>query len=190
MKPKDDKKIEQIYKATLELVQEYGLAGITMNKIAKSSEMATGTIYIYFDSKEELVNTLFTECRKASAAIYFTGYDPGMTFKQGFKVIWMNLLKYRVKKFEEAVFVDQCYHSPFITESTKEITRQLFQPLHKLMDQGKKEGLVKELDTFLLLTFMIGSIREIVKYYHYSDRKITADIAEQAFHLCWDGLKA
>lgn len=190
MKPRDDKKIEQIFKATLELVQEYGLAGITMNKIAKASKLATGTIYIYFASKDELVNSLFTECRKASAAIYFTGYDPEMPFKQGFKVIWMNLLRYRVEKFEEAVFIDQCHHSPFITESTKDITRKLFQPLHKLMEQGKQEGLVKDLDTFLLLTFMIGSISEIVKYSHYSDREITDAVAVQAFHLCWDGLKA
>jgi len=190
MKPRDDKKIDQIYRATLDLVQEYGLAGITMSKIAKASKLATGTIYIYFNSKDELVNALFTECRKASAAIYFTGYDTEMPFKTGFKTIWMNLLRYRIEKFEEAVFIDQCYHSPFITESTKEITRKLFQPLHKLMEQGKQEGLVKDLDTFLLLTFMIGSISEIVRHSLYSGRKITDTVANDAFKLCWDGLKA
>src|ERR1022692_1152089 len=144
MKPRDEKKIDQIFKATLDLVQAYGLAGITMGKIANASKLATGTIYIYFASKEELVNALFTECRKASAAIYFTGYDPQVPFKEGFKVIWMNLLKHRVEKFEEAVFLDQCYHSPFIAESTKEITRKLFQPLRRLIDRGKQEGLVKD----------------------------------------------
>jgi len=190
VKPKDDKKIEQIYKATLELVQEYGLAGITMNKIAKASKLATGTIYIYFSGKEELINALFMECRKASAAIYFTGYDAKMPFKKGFKTIWMNLLRYQIEKFEEAVFLDQCYHSPFIEESTKDITRKLFQPLYKLIEQGKKEGLVKNIDTFLLLTFMKGSINETVKHSNYSGRKISVTVMEQAFNLCWDGLKA
>jgi len=190
MKPRDEKKTEQIFNATLKLVQEYGLAGITMSKIAKASKLATGTIYIYFPGKEELINALFTECRKSSAAIYFTGYNPDMPFKLGFKTIWMNLLHYQIEKFREAVFLDQCYHSPFIEESTKEITRKLFQPLHKLIEQGKKEGLVKDMDTFLLLTFMKGSISEIVRYSFYSGRKINTAMMEQAFNLCWDGLKA
>ena len=58
MKPRDDKKVEQIYKATLLLVTEKGLAGITMSEIAKEAGLATGTLYIYFKNKDELVNAL------------------------------------------------------------------------------------------------------------------------------------
>lgn len=190
MKPKDDKKTEQIFSATLRLVKEHGLAGITMSDIAHAAKIATGTLYIYFSGKDELINDLFTECRKASAAIYFMNYDPAMPFKIGFKTIWMNLLKHRIEKFEEAVFLDQCYHSPFITESTREITSSLLQPLYKLMERGKQEHLIKDLDTFLLLTFMVGSISEVVKYSCYSGRKLTVPVINNVFNLCWDGLKA
>lgn len=190
MKVRDEKKIENIYQATLALVKDYGLAGITMSTIAKTAKLATGTLYIYFKNKEDLVNTLFTECRKSSAAVYFKGFDAAMPFKTGFKTIWMNLLQHRVKNFEEAVFLDQCYHSPFITESNREITSKLFRPLHALIDRGKEEGLIKNLDTFLLLVFMIGSTHEIVRYYKYSGRKLTGQVTEEMFTMCWDGMKA
>jgi AcrR family transcriptional regulator len=190
VKPKDDKKTEQIFRATLKLVKERGLAGITMSEIARAANLATGTLYIYFAGKDELINALFTECRRASAAIYFMNYTPEMPFKIGFKTIWLNLLKHRMENFEEAVFMDQCYHSPFITESTKEITSTLLQPLYKLMERGKKEGLIKKLDTFILLIFMVGGINEIVKHSTYSGIKLSKNLIEEIFNLCWDGLKA
>ena len=190
MKPRDDKKIDGIYKATLRLVEAKGLAGITMNEIAKEANIATGTLYIYFKNKNELINALFMICRNRSAAVYFKNYDPSMSFKTGFKTIWLNLLNYRVKKFEEAVFIDQCYHSPFITETTKELTKKLFIPLFSLIESGKKQKLIKNSDTLLLLTFMAGSFNETVKHAHYSNKKLSKQTIEQMFLMCWDGLKA
>jgi AcrR family transcriptional regulator len=190
VKPKDVQKIHQIYTATLSLVTEKGLAGITMSEIAKAAGLATGTLYIYFKSKDELINSLFTHCRKSSAEIYFKNYEAEKPFKIGFKTIWLNLLKYRLQRFEEAVFMEQCYHSPFITESNKDISKKLLQPLYALMERGKKENLVKDMDTFLLLTFMVGTLNEVVKQAHYSGRKLTKIIIEDSFQLCWDGLKA
>jgi AcrR family transcriptional regulator len=189
VKPKDDKKIEQIYTATLQLVIDKGLAGITMSEIAKEAGLATGTLYIYFKGKDELVNALFTSCRKASAEVYFKNYDAAEPFKIGFKTIWLNLLKYRVDKFQQAIFLDQCYHSPYITESNKEITRKLFQPLYKLMERGKKEHLLKNIDTFLLLTYMVGTINEAVKHTRYNGKMLTKVMIEQMFGMCWDGIK-
>ena len=188
MKPKDEKKIEQIFAATLQLVKEKGVAGITMSEIAKAAQIATGTLYIYFKSKDELVNALFTECRKDSAEIYFMNYDESKPFKSGFKTIWMNLLKFRTEHFEKAVFMDQCYHSPFITETTKQITKGMIQPLYKLVDRGKFGGYIKDADNFILLTFIVGGINEFVKHSIYSNRKITKPLIDQMFNLCWDGI--
>jgi AcrR family transcriptional regulator len=190
MKPRDDKKIDDIYKATLRLVKQKGLAGITMGEIASEANIATGTLYIYFKNKSELINSLFTTCRNASAAVYFKNFEASMPFKTGFKIIWYNLLNYRIKRFEEAVFIDQCFHSPFITETTKEMTKKLFTPLYSLMDIGKKQSLIKDHDTITLLTFMAGSINETVKHAHYANRKITREVAEEMFGMCWDGIKA
>lgn len=190
MKPRDDKKIKQVFAATLALVAKNGLAGITMSEIAKESNIATGTLYIYFKNKTELINSLFTACRNASAAVYFKNFDPDMPFKTGLKTIWLNLLNYRIKNFKAALFVDQCFHSPFITQTTKELTKKLFAPLFSLMENGKKQQLIKDADTLLLLTFMAGSINETVKYAHYSNKKLNKETIDKMFGMCWDGLKA
>lgn len=189
MKPRDDKKIEQVFSATLKLVAEMGVAGVTMRQIAKEARIATGTLYIYFKDKVELINALFEDCRTSSVNIYFKGYKEDDPFKTSFRKIWGNIFRHRIDNFDEAVFIEQCYHSPFITESKKEMSLHLLKPFYNLMERGKKEKAIKELDTFLLLIFMVGSITEVIKYTKYSNKKITEDIVENAFGICWDGLK-
>lgn len=137
MKPRDENKIRDIYRATLDLVKEKGLAGVTMGQIAKQAGLATGTVYIYFASKDELINSLFSVCRKASAEVYFKGYDPRAPFKEGFRTVWMNVMNYRLEKFEEAVFIEQCYHSPFINADNRDIASQALKT--PILPDGKRE---------------------------------------------------
>ncbi len=190
MKPRDDKKVDQIFGATLGLVKQKGLAGITMCEIAREAGLATGTVYIYFKNKDELVNMLFSECRKASVENYFTNYDASKPFKTGFKVVWTNMLKFRTENFEEAVLMDQCYHSPFINDCTKKLTKELTAPIYKLIERGREEGFFKNLDTLSLLTFMMGSIHYPVKHAHYNRTPLNDTAIDSMFTMCWDGLKA
>ena len=189
MKLRDDKKTQQIFESALGLVIRKGLAGITMSEIAREAGLATGTLYIYFKNKEELINILFAECRKASAENYFRNYDPAAPFKSGFTIVWMNILQFRVKNFDEVVFMDQCYHSPFINDCTMKLTKEMIKPLFKLIERGKDENVFKEVDTFSLLVFMIGGIHEGVKNAHYSRKPLSKTAINDMFTMCWDGMK-
>ena len=189
MKQKDDSKIEQIFAATLKLVVDIGVAGITMRQIAKQADMATGTLYIYFKDKETLIARLFRECNQSSINAYFQGYDPAVPFKTGFRVVWDNILTHKMNHFDIAVFLEQCHHSPFLAATSKEISRTLVKPLFKLIERGKEEKMLKDLDTLFLLVYMVGGITDVIKYLKYNNKKITPDVVEAAFNVCWDGLK-
>jgi AcrR family transcriptional regulator len=189
VKPRDDEKINKVFSATLKLVEQMGVAGITMRQIAREAKLATGTLYIYFKDKDELINALFESCRKSSVKIYFKGYDKQKPFATGFKTIWMNIFYHRIAHFQEAVFIEQCYHSPFIKESVSKMGDQLLEPMYQLMERGKREKKLKKLDTFLLLSFMIGSMTEMVRLAKYSGRAFTEKRIEEIYSLCWKGMQ-
>lgn len=189
MKLRDDKKTGQIFKAVLGLVKAKGLAGITMGETAREAGIATGTLYIYFKNKEELINNLFFECRQEAIENYFLDYDKTQPFKAGFRRVWMNILNFRVDNFEEVVFMDQCYHSPFINECTMKLTKEMKKPLYKLIERGIEENIFKDVDPITLLTFMIGSIHEGVKNAHYNVKPLSKSAIDSMFKMCWDGMK-
>lgn len=190
MKVRDENKINNIYTATLKLVKVNGLAGTTMQAVAKEAGIATGTLYIYFANKDELIIRLFNECVKNYASNVFSNYNSNDPFKVGFRKIWQNLLQQRVSKFHESIFIEQCFHSPFIDEDTKTTLKKMFEPLIELLQRGKNEHLVKNIDTFWLMSFVSGTVNEMAKRIIYFNKKQTKDTLDINFQLCWDGIKA
>lgn len=186
---RDDKKVQQVFNAALGLVKEKGLAGITMCEIAREAGLATGTVYIYFENKEKLLNQLFSACRESSLESYFENYDLTLPFEQGFRTVWMNILRYRINNFEEVVFMDQYYHSPFLNDCTMKLTKQVLRPLTALMERGREEKLLKDMDTITLLSYMFGCIHETVKNAYYSRKTLKKNDVEALYAMCWDGMK-
>lgn len=188
MKARDERKIDDIYKATLKLVKASGLAGITMQSVAKEAGLATGTVYIYFRNKDALIINLFDTCVRNSAKGFFKNYQASAPFAEGFREVWTNMLKHRLTYFDESIFIEQCFHSPFIDEDTKVTLKKMFEPLLQLINRGKNEKILKDIDTFWLIAFMIGTINEIAKRVIYFNRKLTREMMETNFRLCWDGM--
>lgn len=189
MKPKDDSKIEEIFSATLEMVKEHGLSGITVNMIAKKAGFATGTVYIYFANKDQLILKLFDRCFTNYARDYFAGFDPLQPFKVAFRTIWMNMIRHSMEKFNELIFIEQCFHSPYISEDMRTSYKEAFIPWREMIEKGKRERLIKQVDSMWLMAFVRGTVREIVKYKEYYQEQITEEIKEQLFNMCWDGIR-
>jgi len=189
VKPKDEGKVDRIYAATLALVKEHGLSGVTMSMIAKKAGFATGTVYIYFANKEELIVKLFDQCIDNYTKDYFKGYDPSAPFKVGFHTIWMNMLRYSFEHFDEQVFIEQCFHSPFISDETRKATKERLLPWRELIERGKREKLIKQLDALWIMLFVRGSVRDLVRHCAYHQLKITDEFKETMFEMCWDGIR-
>jgi Transcriptional regulator len=189
VRQKDDKKEQQIFDATLELVVKSGLAGITICDISKAAGIATGTLYIYFKNKEELINELFTICRKESALFYFNGLQTADSFETSFRKIFYNIIEYRKQYFNKSIFLDQYYHSPYVSEKKRhEVSLQL-QPFYEVMEKGKKQGLAKDYDNLLLLWYVVGCINEVIKGCHYRKKNVDEAKINKLYSMCWDGIK-
>lgn len=55
---------EAILSAAVEVMLENGLYGLNLDLVAKKAELAKGTLYLYFKSKEEILGSLTTKARK------------------------------------------------------------------------------------------------------------------------------
>ncbi|MEP7039456.1 MAG: helix-turn-helix domain-containing protein, partial [Acidobacteriota bacterium] len=59
MRVKDDKKLQAICDAAIELITANGFADTSMSKIAKAAQVSPATIYVYFENKETLLNEIY-----------------------------------------------------------------------------------------------------------------------------------
>ena len=190
MRIKDINKKESIYKASIDLIYEIGIAGLTMAKLAQKSKIATGTLYIYFKNKEELINELYHKLELESVDRFFQGYNENEPFKIGLKRIWLNYLNHRIEHYKESVFLEQYYRSPYITREHIVLAESMKDPVKELIRRGKKEMLVKQdMEDEMLFLSMLGFIRELADEHVTGVFILNKKRIEQAFQLSWDLIK-
>jgi len=190
VKPKDDDKLKAIAKATFTLVEQTGLSGLTMAAIARQAGLATGTLYVYFRSKEELLVALYEQAKTAVAARLMEGDDPRAPFRSRLQRMWLNWLDNRLSHYAEMVFVEQYYNSPWFSDRSRELSARLIKDWTDVIEAAKAQQILKDVPTVLLINSFGGSVRETANLLRSGVLQRTEENQALAFGLCWDGIKA
>jgi TetR/AcrR family transcriptional regulator, repressor of fatR-cypB operon len=189
MKLKDPEKVALIYKATLRLVEQHGLAGLTMAMIGKEASMGMGTIYVYFKSKEALINSLFKHLKGITTARLYSAIQPDKPFMVNLKKLFSQYIKDRLDFYNEHFFVEQCSNSHFLDKEALQISEDSYKGIFALLDRGKEELLVKNLDNAMLTAQMMGAANEMVNLVKKKNIKTSTAFIDNAFVLSWDSIK-
>ncbi len=184
-----NKRLEQIFEATLRLTGQVGIAGLKMSNIAKEASIATGTLYIYFKNKEELLNALYFKLQKESAPAIVRDITHLEINVQLYKM-WSIALKRLVANNLRIVFLEQFIISPYISEANKKIDMEFKNYLKQLLEQGKSKNLIKDVESNMLIALMIGFIRSFSTHL-VNDRKghLSERAIDESFALCWNAIK-
>jgi AcrR family transcriptional regulator len=184
-----DKKSALLH-ATLTLVNENGFHDAPMSKIAKRAGVAPATIYLYFENKQDLINTLYLEAKSSFHAVAFKNYEANMTVEQGFKLIWYNIADYKLNKINEATFLSQCDNTPMIDLAIRKEGLKQLQPLLDLWEKGKKEGSIKPFSNSILYAYSIYPLSFLLGMQDRGQIAIDKCLKEQSFQAAWDAIKA
>jgi AcrR family transcriptional regulator len=186
---RDYQKIEQIFESTLKLVLERGFAGLKMADVAKEAGLATGTVYIYFKDKDDLINQLYLFLKRRKTIMFLKGIDQNEDFQTVIRKVWFAYFEVTQQNANESAFLEQYYRSPFLKSNVKEESQQLLKPIYDLLERGVKEGVIVSLHTELLLAQLVGPIHELIRAEHDGVIKIDQAIMESAFSIAIKGIK-
>jgi len=191
MRSRDYSKEATIFESSLQIIERDGIAGLTMAKIANAANLATGTLYIYFTNKEELIHELYRKLERESVHRFLAGYSEKIPFKESLKKVWLNYLNHRITYHAESVFLEQYYRSPYISEPLKHIAESMKLPVHKIIRRGIEEGVLSpKLDERMVFLAMLGFIRELADE-HVGGVYVLDNVKiESAFELSWNMIKA
>ena len=181
-KEKQFKRDYIVEKAT-NLFLEHGFEKTTMSDIAKDSDFAKGTLYLYFKNKEDIIK----EIKKNIFEIFLVKMKNIVESKISVREKFTNLLGiykkdffYKVEKFGLKEFFTNLTETCKINKDDNleqndntsrifQITSELFNLDVKLIKEGKRDGFVNskvnpELTAFLIESLMLGSSINIVAY--------------------------
>ena len=184
MKLKDPAKIDRIFEATLDIVEEKGLAGLTMSGIGKKSNLGMGTIYTYFKSKDEIINVLYKKVRAKHFKIALKDVDKEVGFEAKFRKIYFAWFRNRWHYSRSYHFLDQCLKSPFIEEEVIAEDDRQFKAVYQVIKEGIEEGLVRAIEPSLIINFVIGGTKEMILKEKIHKNPLTDELIE----TCYDAV--
>jgi AcrR family transcriptional regulator len=101
-----------VRRALVDVVAERGLDGASMSLVAKRAGVATGTAYVHYESKEDLLVASFVEVKTQLGSASFTGVDPDAGPREVFEAVWRNCYRYLSDDPALATFLLQVEVSP------------------------------------------------------------------------------
>lgn len=180
-----DKK-QAIFESTLALIKEHGFHGAPMSQVARNAGVAAGTIYHYFESKEQLICALYSDTRERATAVVEQALKEEGSLKDKFYRVWNSLYRFYVKEPNVLIFFEQFVNSPY---NANKCPDHFQGELYSFFAAAIKSGALKPVKPQLLLVTVVGSIIAAAKLHLYGQASLTKNDLEHAIDILWTGIK-
>jgi len=183
-----DKKEKKILQAALNLFIERGFHDTPTSLIAKKADVATGTLFHYFKSKEDLINELYLDAKNSLFQELIKEIGEETPDEEKLELLWMNLVKCGLKSPREFKFYQQFSNSPFITNLTHEQISNQCEFLKQIINKLLKKGIFKTLDIGYIMDYFYGHCITTISHLINHPEKVNQENLDKYYQFCWDGI--
>ncbi len=179
-----------IYSTTIDIVAQDCLSILTLSKVAEQSELKEKVITDYFSDRRALINSVFVYLKNKFTAEVYSEVRAGDPLLENFKKVYLAYFLSRFENTAEHYFLDQCRASPeYLDEKTLLLEEQTYQGVIGLIEQGKKEHVIKYTDSAILLHYSIGGIKEVITQMKKHELPYDEVTAATIFDLCYSTMR-
>jgi TetR/AcrR family transcriptional regulator, fatty acid metabolism regulator protein len=173
-KRKDTEKYYRIIEAATKVFAKNGFYPSKIAQIAKEAGVADGTIYIYFENKDDILISLFEEQMKAvldNMALQVAKFDNPVEKLEIFASTHLGLIEMN-KDMAEIIQVELRQSGKFMKEYKNERFIEYLDIIEDIIIEGQKMGLFKE-DVIpgVAKRAFFGALDEVSRFWVLSSRK-------------------
>lgn len=190
---KPDKRIA-ILEATLELIAEQGFHNTPTSQIAEKANVGVGSIYRYFQDKDELIHKLFEYVIEKENENVLGEYNPKAPFRERYLYLCAQMIQFAAQHPKESSFLEQYFHSPYglsrrREDVFKEQRKHKKPPLAILFEAAIAQQVIKDLPPYILGALTFGPIFELIRDINAGIAPYDAELINRAVEACWDAIK-
>ena len=180
-------KLDRILEAATSLFAEKGFHGTTVPDVANAASVGAGTIYRYFDNKEDLVNGVFVRCKTKLKLSLEAGMDTpeDIGLEAKFDLAWRNLCRFAKDNPQQFCFLEMQEHSKYLSHESKRLEREVLAPLRLFAYQGKREGVIRQMPAMALIAMVWGAFVGLFKANALGYTGLNQAVLDEAGRVCW-----
>lgn len=175
-----------ILDAALTLFSERGFHGVAVPEVASKAGVGAGTIYRYFENKEDLVNHVFRYAKNKLASALLEKFPFEASYREQFHAFWIRLTGFSHEHPITFRFLELQDHAPYLDTESKAAEGRVLLPILQFCSRAKSEGIARDMPEDTLMAIIWGAFVGIKKaedsgYIRSSEETLAA--TEEA---CWD----
>ena len=189
MRSKDMNKEKVIIETALAMITEVGLSGFKMSDLAKKADLATGTLYIYFKNKEDVIRSIFIYILHTVSTDVNFGIDRTRELKDNFKQICYIYVSELVKHPEYKIFLDQFFRSPYCepTDFAFYDESAFTNSIYKLIKSAQEQKILKPMAPELIILLTRGTLQNYAMQVIHSQKMLEMEVFDEVFDFIWTG---
>lgn len=181
-------KKQAIFISTINLIKDHGFHGTPMSLVAKNAGVAAGTIYHYFDSKDQLICELYDFCKNEFLKVIEVPLNnENLDFKKRFEAICRSIFEFYVKAPNILIFFEQYINSPYQNDKSQINTNGI---LFSFFKTGIEQKIIKQVKPEIVMVLVLGNIATLAKIKAFSNNLQSLEDLEQSIKIIWDGIAA
>ena len=178
-RPPADKR-DAILAGAMRLIARLGLHNAPMSGVAREAGVAAGTLYLYFPSKEAMLNALYLELledRERAVAV-----DPDVTDpREGLRQYWHGLARWHLDHPDASSFLHQCQSSAILSQETLDEEQRRNTAGFAKFDQAVAHGLIRDLSRPVFYALIVGPIFVLAQLREKGELQIDDDVLRETF---------
>jgi len=194
-KRKNNEKYYRIIVAATKVFAKKGFYKSKISEIAKEAKVADGTIYIYFENKDDILISLFEEQMKAvinNMEVQISGIDDPARKLERFASTHLDLIE-KNHDMAEIIQVELRQSGKFMKEYKNEKFIQYLDIIEDIISEGQEKGIFrKDVIPKVAKRAFFGALDEVSRFWVLSSRRQydIRTVARQISEYFLNGIRA
>ena len=181
----------QFLTSALKLFVKNGVMNTSTAAIAKEAGTAAGTLFLYFPTKQQLLDELILEIGREQSECVKKVIKPSHSARVAFFTIWKTTIHWFLENMEAYAYLQQVRDTGMISEKAVLESGDFFGYYFDAIQKGLAEGSLKNYPFDLIGEFLYRDIVAVMNLLRaQTDSYKHEEIIQQGFDIYWDGIKS
>jgi AcrR family transcriptional regulator len=187
-RPKSEDKRNAILDATTRVFAERGLTAAPTSEISKQAGIAEGTLFTYFETKDDLINALYREIKSELANAMMSGFPRKKSVRTRLRHVWDSYVNWGVANPEQRKVLAQLQVSGTLSTESIEAGSVPFVEMQNTIRHAIDQHILRADLPIELISKMLGALAEATMDLMVLKPGMANKYRDGGFEIYWAGI--
>jgi AcrR family transcriptional regulator len=187
-RPKSEDKRNAILDAATRVFAERGLTAAPTSEISKQAGVAEGTLFTYFNTKDDLINALYREIKLELADAMMSAFPRKKSVRTRLRHVWESYVNWGVMNPEQRRVLSQLLVSGMLSKQSLEAGIAPFVEMQNMIRDAIEQHILRADLPIELISKMLAASAEATMDLIVSKPAMTNKYRNGGFEIYWAGI--